>query len=465
MECLGIPIDHRLRRVIRETKRIDREDEYSKHIQILHDFGSSLTVHEEVHGGVHEESYPICDLSFALEMARPEVKGGVLVVLERPHSTQNNSEGFMKGVNDCRTLAAVSDLVSAVTNATLRFDDVSVFDAIPFLDETQTNEDIIGQAQDAFADMVRAKNPDVILCCFQTKTQNPLVEALKSRGVGKSFNFNNEKLNRFGVSFTRVNAFHPSYAINYSSMSCCMKQLLVLEFTKAFALWRQNWTEKPWMQKMRDECLNIAKDRDNQSRLNDGWDRPYIKERLEKLLASLDTQFETYFFHKSQDIETNVLQRKLELVNSRITWISCDIASVLEEANDYEVSKSQLSEKFNKWSRKAWPADHLRYNDSNSDGWFDHLPLLLVRSNNSTALERSLENRLFAFLRDLNISFARDRDLVFLRSPAQVSCAFRRFAAAFEDMLEAFAGDDISQGESQLSHGMGHLELNDTATV
>jgi hypothetical protein len=102
--------------------------------------------------------------------------------------------------------------------------------------------------------MVRAKEPDIILCCFKTETQNPLVEKLQSRGVGQNIFPDNPELTGFGFSSTLVNAFHPSYAINYYPISSCFKQLLVLEFTKAFALWRQSWTEEPWMKGLRDEC-------------------------------------------------------------------------------------------------------------------------------------------------------------------------------------------------------------------
>lgn len=254
MECLGVPIDHRLRRVIREARRIDRDKENSDHIQLLHSFGSSLEV--------DESDYPICDLSFGLEMARPELKGGVLIVLERPHSKQKNSDGFMEGKRNCRTINAVSDLISAVNNDKLGFDDVSLFDAIPFLDETvagKDHQDIINEAQNVFADMARAKDPDIILCCFKTETQNSLVKKLQSRGVGRSFYPDNPKLTGFGFSSTLVNAFHPSYAVNYYPISSCFKQLLVLEFTKAFALWRQSWTEEPWMKGLRDECRIRAK--------------------------------------------------------------------------------------------------------------------------------------------------------------------------------------------------------------
>ncbi|KAJ6008889.1 hypothetical protein N7499_001064 [Penicillium canescens] len=183
MECLGVPIDLRLRRVFRE---------------LLYSFRSSLEV--------DKSDYPICHLSFGLEIARPELKGGVFI---------KNSDGLVEGKRNCRTINVVSDLFSAINNAKLGFNDIS---------------DVIDDAHNVFADIARAKVPD-ILCCFITKTRNPL-----SRGLGRSFYPNNLKLTGFGFSSTHVNVFHPSYAINNYPISYCFKQLLVLEFTKAFAL-------------------------------------------------------------------------------------------------------------------------------------------------------------------------------------------------------------------------------------
>ena len=476
MECLGVPIDHRLRRVIREARRIDRDKENSDHIQLLHSFGSSLEV--------DESDYPICDLSFGLEMARPELKGGVLIVLERPHSKQKNSDGFMEGKRNCRTINAVSDLISAVNNDKLGFDDVSLFDAIPFLDETvagKDHQDIINEAQNVFADMARAKDPDIILCCFKTETQNSLVKKLQSRGVGRSFYPDNPKLTGFGFSSTLVNAFHPSYAVNYYPISSCFKQLLVLEFTKAFALWRQSWTEEPWMKGLRDECRSEQKGKSvvrksnviysntfslhyTEKNIDGKWNRSYIKEQWEELLTSLDAQFEKCFFRNPKDIGAGDLQRKL--VDSKITWLSCDIAWILEELTPEETitleMPQQLLCKLRRWCRKAWPEDQLRRNPSNSNGYYDHLPLLLLKSNQPSTLAKSLESRLFGLLRDLNLSFNRLHNDVYHNLLAQ-GCVFRRFAAAFEDILEDIADNDLSLEGTELHHEMGFLSLNGTA--
>ncbi|KAJ5346962.1 uncharacterized protein N7506_000215 [Penicillium brevicompactum] len=65
------------------------------------------------------------------------------------------------------------------------------------------------------------------------------------------------------------------------------------------------------------------------SNIDGGWNQSYIKEQWEELLTSLDAQFEKCFFQNPKDIGTGDLQRKLK--NSKITWLCCDIAWILEE--------------------------------------------------------------------------------------------------------------------------------------
>lgn len=57
-----------------------------KHVHLLYDFGTFLKI--------DDSDYPLYDLSFALEMARPASKGGVLIALLQLHSKQNFSNGF-----------------------------------------------------------------------------------------------------------------------------------------------------------------------------------------------------------------------------------------------------------------------------------------------------------------------------------------------------------------------------------
>jgi hypothetical protein len=57
----------------------------------------------------------------------------------------------------------------------------------------------------------------------------------------------------------KVNAFHPSYAINRNLMHSNLRQLPVLEFVKARAIWSGvQWLEEAWMQTIRDSSRNFA---------------------------------------------------------------------------------------------------------------------------------------------------------------------------------------------------------------
>lgn len=114
-----------------------------------------------------------------------------------------------------------------MNNAKVGFDDINAFDAIPLLDEAATGADIstiIADAHNVFADMIRAKNPEVVICYFKTESHNALVQQLSHRGVGMSFNDDKSapKPTEAGLSFMRVNAFHPSYAINHYPILCSL---------------------------------------------------------------------------------------------------------------------------------------------------------------------------------------------------------------------------------------------------
>ncbi|KGO51822.1 hypothetical protein PEX2_065420 [Penicillium expansum] len=486
MQCLGIPIDHRLRFIIREAPSIDTSRTHSEHVHLLYEFGTSLKV--------DDSDYPLYDLSFALEMARPESKGGVLIALLQPHSKQDNSDGFLAGRRDCATLEAVSDLVTAVNNAKVCFDDTSVFDAIPLLDEAATSADIstiIADAHDVFADMVRVKNPEIVICCFRTESRNTLVRRLCSRGVGWSFHDEKSASNPIeaGLSSIRVNAFHPSYAINHYPIFCSLRRLLTLEFTKAFALLRHKWTEEPWMTSLRSECRQAARNtadgkspgllvaitfsisaKSYRTAKDDRnvWSEQYLRARWESLVASLETSFEKCFFRGIGDTGSEEIYDNL--ASSGITWLCCDIAWILETLGPAGYERLELPSRclhvFKAWCQKAWPKVQLQHNLSGSGGYYSHLELLLITSNQPNSLSKQLENRFYSLLRDLNLSYewSRSESLAdtydaFSNSISQ-GCAFRRFAAAFEDSLESFLHYKLSQKKPGIRQQFSSLSLN-----
>ncbi|KAB5517549.1 hypothetical protein GE09DRAFT_1158220 [Coniochaeta sp. 2T2.1] len=445
MECLGIPIDHRLRRRIRGVRTTNASGQDGEHVRILHDFGIAL----ESDGSRYLQ---ICDLSFGIEMARPETKGGVLVALLRPDSKQIYTNGFVAGRRGCPTLDAVADLISSTTNGKLGFDDISIFDAIPFLDEEVKDEEIVKEAQKTFANMVRAKQPDVVICCYTTKTQNPLVKSLCRPGVGKSFDSTDLEYSP-SLSLLRVGALHPSYAINHYPLCSCFRQLLILEFTKAFSLWRGDWTEEAWMAALRAMCRQEARHVYQEAKEDGIWRATYLQQRWETILRSLSTAFKKCSFFCGPGSSSVGFIRDL-LVKTDVTCLCCDVAYFLKEIGDsdrHSEMYGKLYSAFESWCSETWGTGSLKLNMSGSNGHFDHSALLLKKSERPTALGKMFEDRFYDLLRDLNLSYfplERTADVEAQRN------AFLRFAGAIEGVLE-----NALEEEQEICSGINSISI------
>lgn len=258
MKCLGIPVDHRLRRIIKNSPDPKLGVERSDHIDILHELGSTTERKDEIATG---------ELNHLLELASPETQGGVLPVLLRPPRNQTYDHGFTADVEACRTTDAVRELISVATNTNLSLDDVSVFDRFPFAPEDCDDEGFLKISEEAFCRAVEAKKPDVVICCYQGEKGNePLVKALRSLGVGKVFSNPQPEL-QTSWPLRRVNAFHPSYAVNYNRTYSCFRRLLLLEFVHAFSIWQGCWREESWMKELRSECERKASELGSRSHI------------------------------------------------------------------------------------------------------------------------------------------------------------------------------------------------------
>lgn len=175
-------------------------------------------------------------------------------------------------------------------------------------------------------------------------------------------------------------------------------------------------------------------------------------------MKNLETGFEKLFFSESGfSLVENTWYR---LVDSKITWVCCDIALVLEQLSPgtYDPNLSlQLLHHFENWCRKAWPRTKLQHSLSGSNGYYDHSGLLLLRSQHQTARTNKLENRFYTFLRDLNLSYNWSQNLVKSNETAQRH-AFLRFAAAFENILEEALEETPHKGHD-LAEEMASMSL------
>jgi hypothetical protein len=95
--------------------------------------------------------------------------------------------------------------------------------------------------------IIHEKRPDVVLCIWQDKDRVTLrMIQVRSLGIGKKFGASKIPFGG-GLTIERVNAFHPSYAVNYNPHFSCFRQLLLLEIAKACHTYDGKWREDEWM--------------------------------------------------------------------------------------------------------------------------------------------------------------------------------------------------------------------------
>lgn len=250
MQCLQIPVDHRLRDIIRRARPLGVNYEQGRHVEVLRNFGASLRY--------GKEPIPAAALNFAYDLAGPDTTGGIVVALEQPRASQEFAHGTVAEVDGCATLRAVKELIVVASNYSYDVDEISIFDAIPVItDPYDRKNEAFKSGDEAFLQMIVAKRPVVLLSCFQSKSANPDISSLQSSGVGKGPP--QQTISIRNCTLRKVNAFHPSYAMNYHPEYAGFRQLLILEFAQAFGAWRGDWSEHGWMSELRTECRGLAR--------------------------------------------------------------------------------------------------------------------------------------------------------------------------------------------------------------
>lgn len=252
--CLDVAIDHRIRRQIKPGTR-EHGEQSTAHIIELESLYRSITRRDYF------------EFLTTVDLAGPRRRGGILVALERPTNSHPFSDGTHVVVEESPTLRALRDAFELFDLSILG--DVSVVDAFPFLsrEEISTMSTTAYNAEakrrfSSFLAAVLAKQPDVVLCMWQCDKTTDLRCfgsgcGLQSMGVGLVFPQPRLTLvDKTGAraDFVRVNAFHPSFAVNYHPEYSCFRQLLVLQIAHACGLWNGHWNEEPWMEQLRNRC-------------------------------------------------------------------------------------------------------------------------------------------------------------------------------------------------------------------
>lgn len=258
--CLGVAVDHRIRRLCKPVAVHRRL--HSGHVARIEARGRALGLGPD-------------EIQVTAQLAGPAYKGGIAVVLQQPRSNHPFHKGTDAVIEDCETLSALRRVFYVVSCGSLNMKaDVTVVDLLPFVpDPIARISD--AKLRDSFrvaVDVVCDREPDVLVCAGQIWTgkfddRKADARKLESLGVGKQFGSGpslplKAKIrheNRALISISRVNGFHPSYAMNYHPHKSALRQLLLLVGVEACGTVRDDWENEGWMNELRLHSLNISK--------------------------------------------------------------------------------------------------------------------------------------------------------------------------------------------------------------
>jgi hypothetical protein len=266
--CLDIAIDHRIRALFRQLPPTHGDAACGGHISIIRDQG-------------HKLGCCIAEVDVTGDLAGPETVGGLAVILQQPRNEHPFDQGATAVIQECETLWALDQMFATVSCNTVNLlRDVSVFDLLPYTtpEEVAKNGEKLEFLGDRFDNCVEAvcrKKPDVVLCAGRYRLPEHWDNArrnqckgeawkLEGKGIGANFGrFSIIRLKDAKRNYTqihRVNAAHPSYALNYHPEYSCFRQLLLLAVSQACSVYAGDWTETNWMDDLRATCTRFSRD-------------------------------------------------------------------------------------------------------------------------------------------------------------------------------------------------------------
>jgi hypothetical protein len=263
MPCLGVAVDHRIRRLFKPV--CNDLTELSNHVSLIETRGQSL-------------ERPHSEIQVTAQLAGPAFKGGIAVALQQPRHNHPFEEGLDAVIRDCETLYALDDVFAAVSCRSLDIrTNVTIVDLLPYVSEPIASIDgaILEKSFCASKHIMLAKEPSVLLCAGKIRLPNT-EQSRKRKGdafklesikFGEKFGDTREppveaKIRREGnrglVTIRRVNGFHPSYAMNYHPHVSCLRQLQILIGAETCGMLRGDWEEKKWMDELRRRCQDVS---------------------------------------------------------------------------------------------------------------------------------------------------------------------------------------------------------------
>ena len=182
------------------------------------------------------------------------VTGGILVLLQQPAETHEFCEGTAATIHSCTTLQELHNVFHTVSHGTVGIADLNVLDIQPFVrpsDSKRLDPSLRKQLQHHLLKTIRARSPAVVMCASRSFDKAGPLECFASLGVGKTMPEHHSA--EHGQPH-RVNAFHPSYALNHHPLEPDFRQLLLLEAIHVCRRYSGDWVEENWMHEFRERC-------------------------------------------------------------------------------------------------------------------------------------------------------------------------------------------------------------------
>jgi hypothetical protein len=248
--CLDVAIDHRLRPLFRPLDTAC-DNSQGDHVRLIRKLGQDLL----------RNGKKICsdEIEMAAYLATPSTTGGICFVLQQPANNHPYHLGVDAVVASSPTIRTL--LLEAWNTVSCNSSKPSILDRLPFIRcQDAVDPDLQHFVQERSFAMIKAKRPKVVVCMWKRKSQDEDVGRMctvEGIGVDRTFASCHQELEP-GFQTKLVNAFYPSYAMNYNPHESCFRQLLILEMTQACGLYAGRWHNKCWMDDIREQYRRRA---------------------------------------------------------------------------------------------------------------------------------------------------------------------------------------------------------------
>lgn len=161
----------------------------------------------------------------------------ILVLLERPNTSHNYDGPFNELVQNSPSLQAADQLIRFATKGQHSIKSIPIYDIYSFVPKRAPL--LERECLRTLEDMIRAKQPKVIICCTNTAVDWSICPSLKkiqrpamSFGVG-AYPFVRKEVVA-GLETTIIDSYHPSFALYHRKCNANYRMLLVIHFVVAF---------------------------------------------------------------------------------------------------------------------------------------------------------------------------------------------------------------------------------------